>query len=182
MTQPWLQTNRRALYFGMFLPLLGAAAGLAIMRHDLPLVGDWSDALGLILIVLCVLTISALAAQTRQPRIAYKTGFLLVYLGTRHPIKLPLQVVECFLLGQGEGMIPVAGGKQVRASNLIMRLADKEADWADRDVKPALGKWHEGYVTMKGTWCEPLDLGVVKRLNRALAEAKREVKGNAGHG
>ncbi|HEY2827859.1 MAG TPA: hypothetical protein VGJ04_09690, partial [Pirellulales bacterium] len=52
-------------------------------------------------------------------------------------------------------------------------IADKATDYHQRDVKPALGRWDEGYVTIHGAWCEPLTLEVVQRLNVRLAEAQR---------
>ncbi len=55
-----------------------------------------------------------------------------------------------------------------------MRIAEKAKEYQQRDVKSALGKWDEGYVTFYGAWCEPLTLEVVQRLNARLAEVQRQ--------
>jgi hypothetical protein len=54
-----------------------------------------------------------------------------------------------------------------------VRVAEKATDYHHREVKPALARWDEGYVTIHGAWCEPLTLQVVQRLNARLAEAHR---------
>jgi hypothetical protein len=48
-------------------------------------------------------------------------------------------------------------------------------------VKPAFGNWSEGYVTVRGTWCEPLDSEVVRRLNRRLKEVKTKTEQTPAH-
>ena len=66
-----------------------------------------------------------------------------------------------------------AGSGDTETINLIARLSQRETDWAHRDVKRALGHWCDGYITIRGTWCEPLNSDVVRRLNRRLADVKR---------
>ncbi len=58
----------------------------------------------------------------------------------------------------------------------MIRLADRATDYAQRDVKPALGSWCNHYVTIRGTWCEPLSLALVTRLNTRLAAAQASLK------
>jgi hypothetical protein len=41
-------------------------------------------------------------------------------------------------------------------------------------VKPSLGTWCGGYVTIRGTWCEPLQPDLIRRLNRRLKEVKTQ--------
>ena len=55
-----------------------------------------------------------------------------------------------------------------QTTNLIVRLAEKAVDWAERPVKPCSGRWREGYIMVYGAWCEPLSLEVVSRLNVRL--------------
>jgi hypothetical protein len=86
---------------------------------------------------------------------------------------VPAHIVESFFVGQGPATLP-GGTQNHRTANLIARLSQRETDWARRDVKPALGKWCDGYVTINGTWCEPLDDAVVRRLNRRLHEVKQQ--------
>jgi len=59
------------------------------------------------------------------------------------------------------------------SKTVVMRLAESAHQWQYVDVNPKLGSWCDGYVTLRGTWCEPLSLEVVIRLNRRLADAHR---------
>ena len=43
---------------------------------------------------------------------------------------------------------------------------------AQRELHPALGRWCDGYATIRGCWCEPLSADLVRQLNRRLANAK----------
>ena len=65
---------------------------------------------------------------------------------------------------------PAPRGAKLRSSNLVIRLDEKATDWHEVEVKPALGRWSEGYVTIHGTWCEPLTLEVLQHLNVRLHE------------
>src|SRR4051812_6453482 len=103
----WLRTNARALWLGMILPGLVALTGL-LLALGLP--GHppalWMRPVGAILLVLGWLMIMLLILQLRRPRLAYGNGHLLVWLGTGGPIRVPIDVVECFFLGQAESMLP----------------------------------------------------------------------------
>jgi hypothetical protein len=81
-------------------------------------------------------------------------------------------LVEAFFVGQGPAELPGGMARSQETANLVARLAQRATEWAQRDVKPALGRWCEGYVTIRGTWCEPLNTELVRRLNRRLAEVK----------
>jgi hypothetical protein len=67
-------------------------------------------------------------------------------------------------------MLPDGDRRNSETSALVLRVADKASDWHRQDVKPQLGKWCEGYITIRGTWCEPLSIALVNRLNARLAE------------
>jgi len=112
----------------------------------------------------------------RQPRVAYEGGDLLVYLGLTEPLRVPIAVVECFFAGQAGAMIPDAQGREAEARTVIVRLAEAAKDWHHRDVKAAFGHWCEGYITIRGTWCEPITPELMKRLNHRLVEVHREQK------
>jgi hypothetical protein len=58
--------------------------------------------------------------------------------------------------------------------NLIARISLRNPDFAKREVKPALGWWCDSYVTIRGTWCEPLNGDLIRRLNRRLREVTEE--------
>ena len=96
---------------------------------------------------------------------------MLFNLRNGSPIRVPLDVVEAFLMGQGSAMM--SGRHRTReATTVVVRLAEVASDWARVDVHPRLASWCDGYITIRGTWCEPLDVGVVNRLNQQLADAK----------
>jgi hypothetical protein len=120
--------------------------------------------------------VAALLVQIRQPRIAYRSGNVLFYLVAGEPIAVPVGVVEAFFLGQGPLMLPGPGKRGDATVNLVARLSQREIQWAEREVKPALGCWSEGYITIRGTWCEPLSGELVRHLNRRLREVTEQSK------
>ena len=46
----------------------------------------------------------------------------------------------------------------------------------------SLGKWCDGYITIFGVWCEPLDGDFVNRMNHRLAEVEADSKSPATRG
>ena len=74
----------------------------------------------------------------------------------------------------GHGKIP-----ETEAQNVVVRLAEAATEWHHREVKPALGHWCDGYVTLRGAWCEPIDADVLERLNKRLVTVKRELRTKA---
>ncbi len=123
-----------------------------------------------------------LLRQIFQPRIAFRDGSVLFFLSAGGPIVVPLHVVEAFFQGEGPAHLPGASQQQTKSVNLIARLAQRETDWQQRDVKSALGNWAEGYVTVRGTWCEPITGDVIRRLNRRLSEVKQAEQAKAEGG
>jgi hypothetical protein len=173
MSEVWLRTNTRAINFGLALPAAMLLLGLTLVLY--PSSGAALLALrcmGGVLLFLGSALIVALLRLRGQPRLAYRQGHLLVALGGGQPIAVPIDAVECFFLGQAPTLLKgAAQGTQARA--LVVRLAESATDWAARDIKPALGRWCDGYITIRGTWCEPLDVALARRLNERLAAVKR---------
>ncbi|HTU26520.1 MAG TPA: hypothetical protein VMF30_14030 [Pirellulales bacterium] len=179
MAETWLKTNRRALAFGLLLPALLAAIGIVLLAR--------SEALGLRMLgwVLALVGTAGLALVARQfwvPRLAYDQGHLLVYLRSGPPDRVPIDVVEGFLLGQGPTMLPGRRYHNTEAATVVIRLAEAASDWADRETKPAFGRWCGGYITLRGTWCEPLSVDLVQGLNRRLHDAQHAAPGQANTG
>ena len=116
--------------------------------------------------------LAVLAWFFRQPRLTYDGRHLHVNLRAAKPIAVPIELVECFFLGAGFRRLPGKTGREVQMSQLRIRLAERATEWAQFDVKPALGAWCEGYVTIRGTWCEPLTNELIRRLNRRLREIR----------
>jgi len=168
MPETWLQPNRRALWFGCVPPLVIAAVGAWFAIRP----GAAWNWIGVAMLVVAVAVLAALVRQLTRPRIAYRNGQILFNLRSGSPIAVPAHIVEAFFLGQGPAHLPGAPQGQEKTVNLVARLSQRQKDWAQRDVKPAFGNWSDGYVTVRGTWCEPLNADVVRRINRRLKEVK----------
>jgi hypothetical protein len=133
--------------------------------------------------LLLLVSLLWLVRQLRQglrPRLAYSSGKLLVFLQDGEPIAVPIDIVECFFLGQGASLLPRAlegpRGEAGEAATIVVRLAEAAVEWSHRDVLPALGHWCEGYITIRGTWCEPINQELVAGLNQKLIAAHRSVR------
>ncbi len=173
MREIWLRPNRRAILFGCVPPLIFTVVGacLAFAHSDSESsVLRW---LGYSGIVAGPAVIGLMLTQLRHPRIAFREGMVLFYVRIGQPIAVPVDIVESFFFGQGPAHLP-AVTKQPQTVNLIARLSQRHTEWATQKVRPALGNWSDGYVTIRGTWCEPLNSDVIRRINRRLKEVKNE--------
>jgi hypothetical protein len=149
---------------GLLAPaLVGMASVVGVLSRSPVLVGvGWIG-------VACALVLALLLMWLmRRPVLAYRSGQLLVYLRAGRPFRVPIDVVEGFFLGSGPLKLSDQWEAPYRTVNVIIRLAEKATDWADRPVKPSLGRWAESYIMIFGAWCEPLSLEVVSRLNVRL--------------
>ena len=169
MTEVWLQSNRRVLAMGLAPVVLGAGLGALLLAT--------TDATGVRIVAYGLLAVSAALAigilrQLGRPRISYRPDEVLFHLRSGQPVAVPREVVEAFFLGQGPAYLPTVQGKPAETVNLVARLSQKAPEWMKVDVKPALGHWCEGYVTIRGTWCEPLTGDVIRRLNARLRELR----------
>ena len=177
MPEVWLHNNRRALAVGMIVPglwLLAALAALAIsISLNLPW---WVPALAAALALPPLWLLAGLAYAMTLPRLAYERRHLLVYADAYRPTRIPVELVEVFFLGQGPSVLPKLGGREPETQNVVVRLAEGASDWKQRDVRPALGRWCEGYITLHGSWCEPISRELMQRLNHRLAEVQRELR------
>lgn len=176
MAEVWLRSNRRVFILGLVPGAAICAAGLLLLLTTpswiLKFVAGAGSLLGGLLL-------SAVVRQLARPRVAYADGNVLFYLRANGPIAVPLKVVEAFFLGQGPAYIPGTPEDSQETVNLVARMSQRFPEWQRVDVKPALGQWCEGYVSIRGTWCEPLSNEVVRRLNRRLNEVSRELSDTA---
>ncbi|MEX2173099.1 MAG: hypothetical protein WD872_01970 [Pirellulaceae bacterium] len=171
----WLGNNRRALWMGMALPALLAAASLTGLWWVVLTGQHW--ALGLLFVALCAAPLwllGELLYALAHPRLAYERGELLVYFSPTAATRVPIEIVECFFLGQGPSELPKLNGREPETSNVVVRLAESATDWKQREVRPTFGHWCEGYITIRGSWCEPIDRNLMQRLNQRLAEIQRQ--------
>jgi hypothetical protein len=170
----WLRPNRRALAIAGIAPLLLVVLGLAVALNVVAVAPLAARIVAGFLALAGAVLFAVLAWYARQPRLAYDGRHLLIYLRPGGPIAVPIEIVECFFLGSGLRELPGRPGREVQISQLAIRLAERATEWAQVDVKPALGKWCGGSVTIYGAWCEPLEIGVVNRLNARLAAAQSQ--------
>lgn len=172
MTEVWLRSNKRVMMAGL-LPggLLAVGGGTLLLTTDSRAL-QW---VAIALLLLAAICIGVVVRQCSRPRIAYSAGLVLFYLRAGRPIAVPVHVVEAFFLGQGPSYLPAIGTHRLQTVNLVARMSQKEPQWAQVEVKPALGKWSEGYLSIRGTWCEPLTEQLIRRLNRRLREVGNEV-------
>jgi hypothetical protein len=161
----------------MVLPGLLLAGCLAVLAWSLMTHQTWFIPAMCGLFILALLWLFAgLVSAMFQPRIAYESGDLLVFLDFGKTVRVPIDIVEVFFLGQGPSELPKLNGREPETQNVIVRLAESATEWKHRDMKPAIGMWCEGYITLRGSWCEPINEETLRRLNHRLIEIQRERK------
>jgi hypothetical protein len=170
MREPWLQGNRRALAAGLVVPLLLLVAGLICLLGPFAVVVRW---IGGGVLIAAGLLAASLVWMMFTPRLAYEDGWLLVYLSSTVPERVPIDHVECFFLGQAASLMPREAGSAAKTRAVVVRLAEAARDYQFRSVRPSLGQWCDGYITIRGTWCEPIDSHLMRRLNERLLEIQR---------
>ena len=178
-TQVWLRGNVRpamgmAAVVGVLVAGLLACAAVA----ELPV---WQRSLVAFVCGIALVAVGGLAATAALPRLVRADEFLRVRLSPLQVCDVPLTVIECFFLGSsliepgGTG----AGGQLPsdvatrRVGTLVMRVAERSAEWHARPTSPAWGSWQDGAIVFDGRWCEPLSVALVTRLSTQLMEAKR---------
>jgi hypothetical protein len=182
MLEVWLRPNRRAILIGMILPAIVVAGGVGVaIWSGYETVPSVVTVLAIAAAAVGLLLLGTAAAFMRTPRLAYLSvsGELLVGLRYGTPYRVPIQFVECVFLGKAAGQLPGRKGFSVPVQKLVIRLAEKATEFHQRNAKPALGTWADGYISISGAWCEPLSLELVQRLNFRLAEVQKPAKAEA---
>lgn len=183
MAEVWLKTNRRALLLGMTLPgilVLVCGAGLS---WSITTGKSWIVQLPLVIMTAVPLwMLGELLYALLQPRVAYDAGELLVFLEPARATRVPINIVEVMFLGQGPSELPKLNGREPETQNVVIRLAESATEWKHRSVRPAFGHWCEGYITIRGAWCEPITADLMRRLNHRLAEIHRQQQKQANVG
>jgi hypothetical protein len=177
MPETWLANNARVLRLGMILPGATAALGLVLAsgffgRYS----SGWLLGAGGTVFGVSLWLLASLANQLLRPRLGYQNGQLLLYVRRGAPVRVPIEQVECFLLGQGPTLLPGEQFARTETSTIVVRLSERDESLARRPVDPMLAAWCDYFVTLRGTWCEPISLRVVNRLNERLARAQSAVR------
>lgn len=174
MREVWLHTNRRFFASLAAWPVAGIVLCAVVLfrRQEWPPAGPWAT-LMLSVIVACIAALAVLAYLASKPRLAYEPGQLLVFTRPELPVRVPIEFVECFLYGQGPTFLRSRRLERAETRTIVIKLAEKAEDFEQLPIQPAIGSWCDGYITLRGTWCEPLSMEVVNRLNQRLAVAHR---------
>jgi hypothetical protein len=175
----WLRGNQRLMLAGMAVPFL-IALGSALFMGLSFFAGSFSTTLfvlGIVAIVAALIMGGLIAWVGRLPRVAYDAleRKVVLYLPGPTPYRIPLDIVECFFLGSGITQLPGQSTRDVQTKNIVVRLAERADDWHRRDLTLSIGKWCEGYITIRGLYCEPFDVETIKRLNTLLHQAQHTV-------
>lgn len=177
MAESWLQSNRRALRVALVVPGALTLVGLLLAISGLSRgIASFYFLFGAGLLVVGIFGAAWLIFAMRVPRLGYEDGELLVYLRSLTPLRVPIDVVECFFLGQGPARPAPPDVCVPKAANVIVRLAESATDYHAREVRSDLGIWNDGYITIRGMWCEPLSHERVNELNRKLSAAQRALR------
>jgi hypothetical protein len=125
-----------------------------------------------------------LAACAALPRLSCRPGELVVRLSPWRAHRVPLGIVECVFHGSqpmtGPALRHVHGddpgdgaAADRRIGTLVIRLAERATDWAERPTFGPWGAWEDGHIIIDGRWCEPLTSDLARRISELLVEAKR---------
>ncbi|MFC1758123.1 hypothetical protein ACFL2H_05060 [Planctomycetota bacterium] len=166
----WLRTNRRAC--GVLLACTGVlvvAGGLLLLRNG------WWTVVGWLFAVIGFFGAAFVLREIIRPRLGCDGTHLLAFVGGWRPIRVPLEFVEVFFLGQGPSKLPRRMGASLENSTIVVRLAEAAKEWHKRDTNVRLAHWCEGYITLRGVWCEPISTETIRRLNGTLVETKRNL-------
>jgi hypothetical protein len=178
----WVRANTRVLWFAF--GLVATSALMFIVAAVLSAGDGYYLTLRVASIIAAVLlgfTLLIMLYLIRQPRLAFDNGQLVVNLKPVDSIRVPVEFVECFFLGQGPSMLKQSSVNKGSAetSTIVVRLAEAAKEWHEREVAPQLGQWCDGYIVIRGTWSEPITPELMARLNSRLVEVHRERKHQA---
>ncbi|MDA0657674.1 MAG: hypothetical protein O2931_05510 [Planctomycetota bacterium] len=176
-----LSNNLRASLLGLVVPgfavMLGGLLtwGASAMAARGSSLSGWLGAFAGLVVAGGLCMTWAVVYWSFLPRLSYENKCLLLQLRLGRPERIPIEVVECFFIGQGPGEGNFGGRSRPEAVNLVVRLAESAKEWHKGNVRPALGSWCDGYIVLRGMWCEPLDGDRVAELNHSLIQIKRSL-------
>ena len=170
----WLRGNTRPVAGLATLVGIAAAAILTpVVAAGAPGWLVWSILGGS---VAAVAGLAAIGRAAARPRLSRAGDHLEIRLSPTAVERVPLDVVECVFRGteplaEGSGDAP----PRFRVGTLVVRFAERAAEWRSRPAFRAWGSWDDGHAVIDGRWCEPLSRATVERIAAALVEAKRQL-------
>ncbi len=173
--QSWLGPNVRAVPVALVAPALVISTGAALaVVGQLWVSSAWLIGLGWGIVAWGVVSAMVLTYWLTRPRLAYQDAELLVNLRFGAPMRVPIEIVECFFLGRTKSRVTPSQKASPQTAALVVRLAESATAYHQAKVTRFLGTWEGGYITIFGTWCEPLGGELVGRLNEQLVRAHRQ--------
>lgn len=176
MATPLLRNNTRAAAVLTGLACLPLGAGLGLIWWTGQRASPIITAFAWLLMILGTILTAYQLLWWKTPRLAHTTAHLLVYARGLRPIRVPIDLVECFFLGQAPSLIVTREGKSVENRTVVVRLAERAREWHRRKIHRTLGTWCDGYIILRGVWCEPLDGELLNRMNAELVNLQRRKK------
>lgn len=171
----WLKGNVRPALGLVLLLAAAVAVGVAfVLFSRLPVWVAWlAGGVGFLLAVVA----ATLTWAATQPRIERRGALLRLRLSPHAAHDVPLEIVECVFLGSQPIGADDADSQRLRVGTLVVRLAERAAEWRERSTFKPWGSWQDGHVVVDGRWCEPLSLDVARGVSARLLEAKRDLAG-----
>jgi hypothetical protein len=170
--ETWIAPNHRIIGLALMLPATLFLAGT--VTYITSGTRSWQSTAGILMMAVSAALIALLVRAQLRPRVAYRTGRVEFYLRGGQPLAVPIEHVEAFFLGQDSTSLSDKLKVPMETMTLVARLSRRAEEWSHVAVKPALGRWCDGYVTIRGMWCEPLTPQLIEWLNRRLYEVKQE--------
>jgi hypothetical protein len=180
MTEVWLQANRRSGLWPLAFGLV-SAAGMLTASAFVPDDGVIRPVLWLVAAT-DMLAAFALAYLSNLPRLAFDGRSLLMRIRNSSPIRVPIELVEAFLIGKGPAYLSGKDDYKTEARTLIIRISERAPEFEKLETNLRLAAWCGHYVTIRGTFTEPLGVEVVNRLNQRLYDAQQTLKSSATAG
>ena len=178
----WLRGNvRPVIAAGVVAVGGGIVAAVAAAASGAAPTVAWSLAAGAV--GAAVLSVALVRAASGL-RVGRRGGALLVRLSPGRVEEVPLTAVECVFPGTLplDGTVPgedaddagPSGPPSRRVVTLVIRFAERAAEWRERPTFAPWGTWRDGHAIIDGRWCEPLSAAVARSVGDRLLEAKRQ--------
>lgn len=176
MREVWLRGNTRAI--SLIRGVAALVAGVSFfIAAALYLAGHWLPALLVAISGVFDVVAAIWIGGLHGARIEYAHGDLVLRLRAAGGAEIvPIEEVECFLLGRGPSFLPGEKHEKTETVTLVVRLRPQAEEYAKREVDPRFGSWCESNIIIRGTWCEPLTIELAQALNDRLVARQRELR------
>lgn len=179
-SEVWLRGNVRPVLVVAAVGGLAAIALLATLFLTAAPPTAWWLAIACCLVIAAV--IGTLAFAAAQPRLVHEGDAVTVRLAPGRVHAVPLAAIECFFMGSSRLEAEEKYRDDAishRVGTLVMRVAERAADWQARPTFVPWGTWSDGAIVFDGRWCAPLSVELARQLSGKLVAAKRAAAARA---